>query len=248
MPTAKLHTLVLALGIAALAGCGRSEVPPDPPPATQPPTAAPEAEDAAEDIEDVFEPDPSLGSAGFEAYAYDCEGLEVVVRPGDDELTLNLPDGSFVLPQVEVESGARYAEGDTAFWGQDVDSAVLTLDGEEIQCQFNRNRTPWVDARARGALFRGLGQEPGWHLEVHPERMVMVYQYGRQRVVTPNPGVVADPDQPERRWHVTTEDHELEVSVEDRGCTDIMSGEMYPATVKIRLDGRTYEGCGKDLD
>jgi hypothetical protein len=52
----------------------------------------------------------------------------------------------------------------------------------------NRPATPWVDARARGALFRGLGQEPGWHLEIHPERIVMVYQYGERRVVTPNLG------------------------------------------------------------
>jgi hypothetical protein len=47
-----------------------------------------------------------------------------------------------------------------------------------------------VDARARGALFRGLGQEPGWHLEIHPERIVMVYQYGERRVVVPNPGMI----------------------------------------------------------
>jgi len=236
----------LAFLMAALGGCGRSEVPPDPPPAVQPPSAAPEQ--APGDIEDVIERGPGDSSFEFEAYAYDCDGLRVAVRPGDGELTLMLPERSIALPQVEAASGARYLDGDNGFWGKGIDSAVLTLDGDNTPCELNRRETPWVDARARGAEFRALGQEPGWHLEVHPERIVMVYQYGGQRVAVPNPGVIADPDLPRRRWLVTTETHELSVEVEDRACTDVMSGEIFPATVAVLLDGRSYMGCGRDLD
>jgi membrane-bound inhibitor of C-type lysozyme len=247
MPAARLQALALALLLAALAACGRSEVPPDPRPTPQPPAALP-AEEPPQGIEDVIDAGPGESSFRFEAYAYDCEGLEVTVRPGDDELTLLLPDRSVTLPKVEAASGANYADGDTGFWGKGVDEAVLTLEGEDTPCQLDRARTPWVDARARGAQFRGLGREPGWHIEVHPERLVMVYQYGRQRVVVPNPGATADPDQPIRRWLATTEEHELQLTVEDRGCTDIMSGESYPSMVRVKLDGRDYSGCGKDLD
>lgn len=249
MPQAALPWLAFALAIIVLGGCGRSEVPETPTPPVQPPTAAPEpAADSPQDIEDVIDDRTGVGSYNFEAYAYDCGGREIVVRPGDHELMLVMPDRSILLPQVEAASGAKYAEGDDGFWGKGIDSAVLTLDGEDTPCRLDRRETPWADARARGAVFRGLGQEPGWHLEVHPERIVMVYQYGEQRAVVPNPGVVAEPDRPVRRWQATTEAHELLLQVEDRGCTDVMSGDIHPATVVVTLDGRTYTGCGRDLD
>lgn len=247
MPKVAPTVLVLAVASAALAACGRSEVPPDPPPATQ--SAAELAEqDKPRNIEEVVAPESGTGSFNFEAYAYDCEGLEVTVRPGDGELTVILPDRSIVLPQVEAASGAKYADDDAAFWGKGINSAQLTLDGEDMPCQLDRRATPWVDARARGAHFRGVGQEPGWQLEIHEDRIVMVYQYGEKRAVVPNPGVVADPDQPMRRWQSTTEEHELLATVEDRGCTDVMSGDTFPAKVTVTLDGRDYRGCGRDLD
>lgn len=251
MPAAKLTFLVLALSMGALAACGRSERPTEPPQQVNPPTAALDATDdqaPPPGLEALIESGTAIGSFSFEAYAYDCEGLRIAVRPGDGELTLLLPDGEFVLPQVEAASGARYTDGEHGFWGKGVDSGRLTLDGEDRECELDRRETPWVDARARGAAFRGVGQEPGWHIEIHPERIVMVYQYGERRVVVPNGGVIVDPDHPRRRWQATTEAHELSMMVEDRGCTDVMSGESYPASVAVVLDGRNYTGCGRDLD
>jgi len=251
MPTAARPLLALALAATALAACGRSEQPSTPRPEVQPP-AAESHQDAAEppaDIEEVIQRDPPVGgSFSFEAYAYVCDGREIVVRPGDGELTLITADGSRVMPQVEAASGAKYGDDVNGFWGKGIDSALLTLDGEDIPCTLDRRETPWADARARGALFRGLGQEPGWHLEIHPERIVMVYQYGEQRAVVPNPGAVVDLDQHQRRWQATTEAHELVVVVEDRACTDVMSGEIFPAKITATLDGREYTGCGRDLE
>jgi hypothetical protein len=73
-----------------------------------------------------------------------------------------------------------------------------------------------VDAAARGAVFRAIGQEPGWHLEIHPERIVLVYSNGEARAAVPNPGALVDPALPIRRWRAVTEAHVLAVTVEDR--------------------------------
>lgn len=250
MHEAKLPALslvpVLVLAVT-LTGCGRSEVPTEPPPTPRPPVAF-EEETPPQDLEEVIESDPVSRDFSFEAYAYDCEGTQVTVRLGDGELTLNLPTASITLPQVEAASGAKYSDGDVVFWGKDIDSGTLTLEGEDIACRLDRSETPWVDAKARGASFRGVGQEPGWHLEVHSERIVMVYQYGKRRVVVPNEGVIEDPEAPVRRFQTTTEAHELLVTVEDRGCTDVMSGESFPTRVMVKLDGRDYTGCGRDLE
>jgi putative lipoprotein len=244
MRTAAWCPLMLALTMMALGACGQSEVPTTPRPTPQSP--APVAEEAPpRDIEAVID---RAGAFSFEAYAYDCEGLEVVVRPGDRELKVTFAETSMTLPQVEAASGARYADGGHEFWVRGADSAVLSLDGEESECELDRSETPWVDARARGAKFRGFGQEPGWHLEIHPERIVMVYQYGERNVVVPNLGAAADPDNPVRRWHATTETNDLQVTVEDRACSDVMSGDVFAAKVSVVLDGRNYEGCGRDLE
>ncbi len=247
MPRAMIAACCLALPGALLAGCGRSETPPPaPPPAAEAPTVA--VTEAPEDIAEVLAASPGTGAFHFEAYAYDCGDQQIVVRPGDNELTLILPDRTVVLPQVVAASGAKYAAGEDGFWGKGMNSGLLTLAGEEIPCQLNRRETPWVDARVRGAVFRGIGVEPGWHLEIHPERIVLVYQYGAQRAVVPNTGAQLDPDKPVRRWQAITEAHELSVTVEDRACTDTMSDDLFPAMVLVTLDGRDYSGCGRDLD
>jgi membrane-bound inhibitor of C-type lysozyme len=252
-PIARPMIMVLALCIAmpALQACGRSEAPrPAQPPAAAPAGAPPDeaASDATRQAEEAGRPASGVGGYVYEAYAYDCEGTAITVRPGDDELALMLPDRTVLLRQVESASGARYSDGEIEFWGRSINTGLLTLDGEETPCELDRRETPWVDARARGASFRAVGQEPGWQLEIHPDRLLFIYQYGQRRAVAPNPGVVADAEKSLRRWQAATEEHELSVTVEDRACTDVMSGDIHPATVVVILDGREYMGCGRDLE
>lgn len=247
MLRAMIAASCLALPGALLSACGRSETPPPSPPRAAEAPTAPVAE-APPEIAEVLAASPGAGAFHFEAYAYDCGEQQLVVRPGDGELALILPDRTIVLPQVIAASGAKYAAGDDGFWGKGMNSGMLTLGGQETACQLNRRETPWADARVRGAVFRGVGQEPGWQLEIHPERIVLIYQYGERRAVVPNAGAQLDPDRPVRRWQVVTEAHELSVAVENRACTDIMSGDIFPATVLVTLDGRDYSGCGRDLE
>jgi membrane-bound inhibitor of C-type lysozyme/uncharacterized membrane protein len=247
MPRAMIAACCLVLPGALLSACGRSETPPPSPPRAAEAPAVPVTE-APQDIAEVLAASPATGAFHFEAYAYDCGEQRLVVRPGDGELALILPDRTIVLPQVEAASGAKYAAGDDGFWGKGMNSGILTLAGEEIACQLNRPETPWVDARVRGAVFRGVGQEPGWQLEIHPERIVLIYQYGERRAVVHNTGAQLEPERPVRRWQAVTEAHELSVTVENRACTDVMSGDIFPATVLVRLDGRDYSGCGRELD
>lgn len=250
MPFAAPPILVLSLLLALLAGCGRGAAPTEPGAARDAAGSPRSAMDTDSGSHQDAATDAAARGGGyeFEAYAYQCNGLEIAVRPGDGNLTLILPERTLVLPQVESASGARYAEGENGFWGRGINSGLLTLDGEDIPCQLDRRATPWVDAQVRGATFRGIGQEPGWHLEIHPDRLVMTYAYGTERAVAPNPGAVADADPAVRRWDAVTEAHTLAVRVEDRACTDIMSGETFPATVSVTLDGREYRGCGRNLD
>ncbi len=103
------------------------------------------------------------------------------------------------------------------------------------------------DARQRGVAFRAVGNEPGWVLEIVPERSLrLLYAYGEEEATTPVPEPVTDATG-RTTYHAVTEAHDLRVVVEDRPCADTMSGERFEATVTVTLGGDTLRGCGGAL-
>jgi putative lipoprotein len=106
---------------------------------------------------------------------------------------------------------------------------------------------PWDDARDRGAALRGIGQEPGWTVEVFPgDRIVYLGDYGEHHVTAP----AGTPRQEGGRttWDTSADGTELRVVFEELPCTDVMSGEEFPLTVTLTVDGREFRGCGRRLN
>lgn len=193
-----------------------------------------------------FRPDPRPLATTL---VYDCNGFEFVTRLGPGEMALWLPDGRYsVLSQVRSASGTKYQEGDTIFWSKG-EAAMLQLgDVEYFDCRILPERGPWADARRRGVAFRAIGNEPGWHLEIVPGRQLLyVGDYGAQRLVVPDPGERVEGTV--HRYHAVTESAELWVEIDTAGaCFDTMSGEAFPASVTLTVDGRSLSGCGRYLD
>lgn len=102
---------------------------------------------------------------------------------------------------------------------------------------------PWDAARARGVQFRAIGQEPGWLLEIDDRWMLFVYEYGADtlRVRVPEP----ETEGQVTVYRAETDGHALLARIEVGDCQDIMSGERFPVTVSVELDGREFEGCGR---
>lgn len=178
---------------------------------------------------------------------YECNGYEFIARRGAGEMALWLEDSYVVLPQVGSDSGTVYEEGDVSFWSKD-DEAMLTLAGQDYQnCHLNPQRVPWEDARRRGVDFRGIGNEPGWSLEIQSGRqLIFVGDYGAQRIMVPA-GVVESVGSA-RVYHGASGEHDVRVEIVDQACTDTMSGDVFPSDVTVTLNSTTYQGCGTDLD
>ncbi len=103
-----------------------------------------------------------------------------------------------------------------------------------------------AQAKADGASFWAVGNEPGWHLAVYPEkRLVFVWDYGNNSMTTPNPG--AKTEGTETIYMASTETGALKVEISDQACEDVMSGEAFPYQVKVTRNGTLYSGCGQDL-
>lgn len=105
----------------------------------------------------------------------------------------------------------------------------------------------WQDARSAGVAFRGIGQEPGWLLDIYAsDRIVLEWDYGEQRAAFPLP----EPTylvEGQTRYDVQGEGHDLSVLIRRFPCQDSMSGEAFPETVEITIDSRTLQGCGRTI-
>ncbi len=107
-------------------------------------------------------------------------------------------------------------------------------------------RDPWQEARDRGVDFRAVGQEPGWFLEIDDQReMHLLYDYAEREARTPVPAPVASGGTV--LYEAITGAQRLRVVIEERACQDGMSGEAFPRTVTVVIDGRELRGCGRSL-
>ncbi|MBX3726162.1 MAG: MliC family protein [Xanthomonadales bacterium] len=187
---------------------------------------------------------PSRNDAGSGPQAFRCGDEEVLARFLPGEVELAWAGGSRRLPAAVAASGARYARGNDEFWTRG-DQGWLRLDGVRRDCVVIPV-DPWRDARARGAGFRAIGQEPGWVAELAPGPdawLAVQLDYGsrtlraeRTRRLADAAGVVAEVD-----------GETVTLRIRPEPCIDVMSGEAYEATAELRIGDRRLAGCGRFL-
>ena len=178
------------------------------------------------------------------------QSFDFTIRTGPGELAVWLParfGGRYVvLGQTRAASGARYEGDGVVVWNKGSE-ALLEVEGQSFAgCLENPAETPWAEARRLGVTFRAVGQEPGWTLDIRDgDRIHFVYAYGEHEVTMPAPAPrVADG---QTVYDARTPAHALTVTITDEACRDAMSGQPFPATVTVQLDGEAYQGCGRRL-
>lgn len=102
-----------------------------------------------------------------------------------------------------------------------------------------------------GIEFYGIGQEPGWSLNMDMENMFSFKSYDGVEMNTPpvagiNEGGVT-------LYRMQVEMGEMTITLVEMECTDVMSGQKFPYQVRVSIKrgvdsvSREYEGCGKML-
>jgi len=185
--------------------------------------------------------------SGRDAEAFECpvggrgETIAVTLRAGPDTALVTLPDRfsprTRGVTRVEAP-GAKYTGDRIVFWKRGPDVRV-EVDGETL-----RGCAPasvWREARRRGVVFRGLGQEPGWQVEVRAESLRFVGDYGRRTLGVPRSSVTVDRTTDGTVYRADS----LDVVIDAEACTDVMSGAFFERTVTVTVEGDTYRGCGR---
>ncbi|MFW5452894.1 MliC family protein [Thioalkalivibrio sulfidiphilus] len=179
---------------------------------------------------------------------YQCAEQRVETRLGEHRMQLRLPERDLVLDAVVSASGARYEDADgNGFWSKGPSEALLRLQGGAwVNCEVTEARSPWVAARDRGVVYRAVGQEPGWVVEVWPGEapaIILVMDYGQRRLEIPR----ARRLEGDAGYAGEAGDVAVSLHILREACTDVMSGEVFPTRAEMRLDGSVYRGCGQEL-
>jgi putative lipoprotein len=250
---------LLLAALSTVAGCQRSPgpsastttAPSGPPPGPSSPAApavaapatAPASSTAAEDV-----PPPE---GVLRAYVWTCDGgltLRMKNLYRENAITLEMHEGPRKLPQVVSASGAKYSDGSLTFWTRGSEASFERAGSPPVQCREARAQSLLADARERGVIYRGLGNEPGWTVEIGPgSRMSYVTNYGEQRYDVEATTQRGGDEIGVHIYIAETGDGRLKVSVAKESCADDMSGETFDHRMVVEHGDRTYRGCATGL-
>jgi uncharacterized membrane protein len=185
------------------------------------------------------------------AYYWQCEdGLEFVMKNlwRENAVTLELHEGSRRLERVPSASGAKYTDQSIEFWTKGSAGTFEHEPAAPVKCAETRARSLVEDARARGVVFRGRGNEPGWTVELGPAgALVLETNYGAERQAFANATASGDVSVG-RKYGAEQDGQRIEVTVRQESCQDDMSGEAFDHSFRVTSGDAKLQGCGTRLN
>jgi membrane-bound inhibitor of C-type lysozyme len=239
--------IVTCAGIALIAalGCQRKEAPvaetvADAKPAASVPATA-TAPTPAED---------EVPAGVLRAYVWHCaDGQTLVMRNlvREKAIAIDFHDGTRRLDQTISGSGARYADSVVVFWTKGGTATLERQGAPPVQCEERRADSLREDARARGVVYRALGNEPGWILEVGPAgRLSWTTNWGQDRFDFEQAQASTAPDGA-TVYTAQQGDVSIRASIKAERCVD--DGDVeFDHVVTVEAGGQTLRGCGTRLN
>lgn len=192
---------------------------------------------------------PVPGDFPRRTMVYSCSGgLRLTAREAGGLLQLLESAETRTLAQKDARVGRLYADSEVEFRIQG-ESAQLIMTGQANRaCRADPAAAIWEEARLRGVDFRGAGNEPGWFVELTGDQLVYAGEYGRQHLSFSGAQQLQDDHLAQTAISAESEGLHLEMLLQAGDCRDSMSGERFATRVRLKLEGKTYFGCGKRLN
>jgi len=182
-----------------------------------------------------------------QTFVYECQDdKDFILQLKDEKVWLFTKETSMSLERVVSASGEKYEKEGTVFWSHGYEAMLDTPSNTYKECANNRFKAVWEDAKLRGNSFRAIGNEPGWYLEIGEgeNKSLLVTDYGKEKYELSLPKPFTSQDTSVTRYRISGF---IDILIEDSRCTDSMTGHRYESSVRIKIDGKTYRGCGKSL-
>ncbi|WP_428354319.1 MliC family protein [Methyloprofundus sp.] len=182
-------------------------------------------------------------------YVYECQnGYEITVNIEGRMAWLFLREGTLGLPKISSASGTKYSDGQNIFWSKGNTAMLETGTAVYKNCINNPGKAIWEHAKLKGADFRAVGNEPGWHLEImHDKKLIFTRNYGGISHTFSTTQQTTDQATRTTVYTAQEKEHTLSVTILGISCQDTMSDDTYESTVTIVLNEKSFKGCGKSL-
>ncbi len=161
-----------------------------------------------------------------------------------DSVYLLSPDYLITLPQVISASGAKYSQDGVTFWTK---GKLAYFDLDAYNYELKVAEAP--QTKTKGIAFKGIGQEPGWYLDIYyGDKIVFVTDYGTKSFTAPlKPEKTEQSVDTIRNYKALTSFFNLAVVIEPKQCFDSMTGEPFPYLVTVYFEDKCYKGCGREI-
>jgi heat shock protein HslJ/uncharacterized membrane protein len=195
----------------------------------------------------------ALPDGVLRAYVWQCaEAATLTMRNllAERAIELSLPQGPTRLDQTVSGSGVRYANADESivFWTRGGGATLQRTGTPDVSCIERRADSLREDARVRGVVYRALGNEPGWTLEVGPGgKLDWTTDYGRDRYEFEGAIETVDATGNGRTFSASNGHQTLEVTLRPEPCVDD-GGVAYDHTASIDFAGGAFRGCAAKLN
>lgn len=247
----RIATILPLLGAILLAAC-QPATPGDPAPviAPAPSTTIPvKPNDGEPSAPSAPSPPSTQPPPARAATHWQCGELLVDADAVGESMRLHFSGRSLALPHVESLTGARYADAAGNEFMRQGDGAILILAGEEQRdCTRGDRASPWTEAAARGVVYRAVGSEPGWLVEVgsgDDPPLHAVLDYGERTLdIAHATGISSTPGYGGKLADGT----DVVLRTKRKPCRDGMSGEAFETSAELTVGGKAYHGCGAYLD
>jgi heat shock protein HslJ len=182
-------------------------------------------------------------------FVYSCvDGYRFSARLYGDSATVDLGDRVLTLPRADLATGGRFEAGGVVLHVEGGQARLDDVGTSHEDCEGIRADNPWAAARLMGITFRAVGQEPGWTIDIVPQRQLRYSgDYGATRILFPAAEPVRDDSAGSVTFQVDTTGHSLVMVVRTEPCQDSMSGEEFTHSVEVQVNGDSLRGCGRGI-
>lgn len=150
------------------------------------------------------------------------------------------------MARIPADTGALYENKALTFWDQGATASLVSKAGAVLGCREVPLLSRIEDARVRGVTWRGQGLDGSWHIDIGPGAWLTFVQAGAQPLVFGRPARVTNPNAGTTLYTASRGERTISVALATEICRD-PSGNTMPASIRIILDGTTYQGCGAPL-
>ena len=197
----------------------------------------------------VSAPPPPAMDRSIKTFAWNCLITGYVVtdfRNTENAVWLFTQGKTQLLPRERSASGSKYTNGDYSFFSKGNEAILETPEGED-HCLKNQQASLLEDAKLRGVDFRGMGNEPGWIIEISGNQLYFETNYGTESYEFLLGGHASGSKPNSVVYKGEALGKSISVEISSGRCNDTMSDNVYESFVTVNFEDTTLNGCGQAL-